>query len=384
MRTWFIAAGVLVSIFLSQSVSGQESAIRSPDPTVRMSSSPSVTASGEAFRLDDYCERVREAATSTAAVLLGPRVGVQAIKFPAGGDLALGQTASSESQFRGYAQYSFTDAYHGVLALKLGDAECRRQRLAQPLEDAIRVATDQGRRDALSRELQFLKGNDDVVAGLERDAETRQRAEVATVEEVIEIQTLASAFRTQEADTEDALARLEASALHEPTLPLSAQVSEYERASMEVERLGSRIRQVTPWTFLVSGGVAANTVIPADWFGAVELSYNLGGFVQGAAEPRLLSARQRELESANYELVYAAGVVDAALSQSVEILKRQIAVVEKEVERLRAEQALLDGSEAAGRVPLVAVIKLRLMVVEAQLVYSRALAEQRRPWEAPR
>ncbi len=370
MRIWFIAASVIVSIPLPRYASGQESATSSLEP--------------KAFRLDDYCERVREAATSTAAVLLGPRIGVQAIKFPAGGDLALGQTAASESQFRGYTQYSFTDAYHGILALKLGDAECRRQRLAQPLEDAIRVATDQGRRDALSRELQFLRDNDDVVAGLERDAETRQRAEVATVEEVIEIQTLASAFQTQEADTEDALARLEASALHEPTLPLSRQVSEYERASMDVERLGSRIRQVSPWTFTVSGGVAANTVIPVDWFGTLELSYNIGGFVQAAAEPRLLSARQQELESANYELAYAAGVVDAALSQSVEILKRQIAVVEKEVERLRAEQALLEGSDAAGRLPLIAVIKLRLVVVEAQLVYSRALAEQRRPWEAPR
>jgi hypothetical protein len=370
MRTWFVAASVLVSLPLPQNASGQES----------------VTSSLEqkAFRLDDYCERVREAATSSAAVLLGPRVGVQGIKFPAGGDLALGQTTASESQFRGYTQYSFTDAYHGILALKLGDAECRRQRLAQPLEDAIRVAMDQGRRDALSRELQFLRDNEELVAGLERDAEARQRAEVATVEELIEIQTLASAFRTQEADTEDALARLEASALHEPTLPLSGQVGAYEHASLEVERLDSRIRQVSPWTFSVSGGVAANTSIPVDWFGTVELSYNLGGFVQGAAEPRLLSARQRELESANYELAYAAGVVDAALSHSVEILKRQISVIEKEIERLRAEQTIFEGSDASGRLPLIAVIKLRLVVVEAQLVYLRALAEQRRPWEAPR
>jgi hypothetical protein len=132
----------------------------------------------------------------------------------------------------------------------------------------------------------------------------------------------------------------------------------------------------------VSGGLAANTAIPVDWFGAVELSYNLGGFVQAAAEPRLLSARERELQSANYELSHAAAVVDAALTQSVEILKRQISVVEKEMEGLRAEQALLERSDAAGKLLLVAVVKLRLVVVQAQLVYSRALAEQRQPWEA--
>jgi hypothetical protein len=368
MRTWFAAAGVVLSFFGPETARSQESTTGSEEPA--------------AFRLDDYCERVREAGKSIAAVLLGPRVGVQAIKFPAGGDLALGQTSASETQLRGYTQYSFTDAVHGILALKLGEAECRRQRLAQPLEDAIRVATDQGRRNALSREVEFLKENDEVVAGLERDAEARQRAQVGTLQELIEIQTLASAFRTQEAETEDDLSRLDASALHEATLPLSKQATEYQRASMDVERLGSRIRQVSPWTFSVSLGLAANSVIPVDWFGAVELSYNLGGLVQAAAEPRILSARERELQSATYELVYAARVVDAALSQSVERLKRQISVVEKEVLGLRAEETLLEGSDAPGRLTLIAVVKLRLLVLQARLVYSRALAEQRRPWES--
>jgi hypothetical protein len=372
MRTWFAAGSVILSLFVPEAASSQESTMSSEEAT--------------AFRLDDYCERVREAGRSTAAVLLGPRVGVQAIKFPAGGDLVLGQTTgqtlASETQFRGYTQYSVTDAVHGILALKLGEAECRRQSLAQPLEDAIHVATDQGRRNALSREVEFLRENEEVVTSLERDAEARQRAEVGTLQELIEIQTLASAFRTQEAETEDELSRLDASALHEAAQPLTKQATEYERASMDVERLGSRIRQVSPWTFSVGVGLAANTVIPVDWFGTVELSYNLGGLVQNAAEPRLLSARERELQSATYELVYAARVVDAALGQSVERLKRQISVLEKEVEGLRAEVTLLEGSDAPGRLTLIAVVKLRLLVLQAELVYSRALAEQRRPWES--
>jgi hypothetical protein len=368
MRTWFAAVSAILTLLVVETAHAQESTIP--------------RAEGAAFRLDDYCERVREAGKSTAAVLLGPRVGVQAIKFPAGGDLALGQTTASEAQFRGYTQYSFTDAYHGILALKLGDAECRRQRLAQPLEDAIRVAADQGRRDALSRELSFLRENDEVVAGLEGDAEARQRAEVGTLPELIEIQTLASAFRTQEAETEDELSRLDASALHEATLPLSKQATEYEQASMDVERLGSRIRQVLPWTFSVSGGLAVNSIVPVDWFGTVELSYNLGGLVQSAAEPKLLSAREREIESATYELVYAARVIDAALTRSVDHLRRQVSVLEKEVEGLHTEEKLLEGSDAVGRLTLIAVVKLRLLVMQGQLVYSRALAERRRPWES--
>ncbi len=371
MQTWFATASIVLSLIVPEYARGQESTTSS-------------VAASSPYRLDDYCERVREAGKSTAAVLLGPRVGVQAIKFPAGGDLTLAQTSASETQLRGYTQYSFTDAYHGILALKLGEAECRRERLAQPLEDAIRAATDQGRREALSRELQSLREHDDAVAGLERDAEARQRAQVGTVEELIEIQTLSSAFRSKESETEEELGRLDASALHEPTLPLSEQATEYERATLDVEQLGSRIRQVAPWTVSVSGGVAANSTIAADWFGTLELSYNLGGLAQGGAEHRLLSARERELESASYELVHDARVVDAALGQSLDRLSRQIAVVEKEIAALGGEEALLEGSDAPARLPLLSVVKLRRWTLEGQLVYSRALAQQRRPWESSR
>jgi hypothetical protein len=369
MHTWVAAAGVIVGSFLPASAHAQESTAGAADQQE------------QEFKLDDYCERVREAGQSAAAVLLGPRVGVQVIKFPAEGDLTLAaQTTGSETQFRSYAQYSLTDAYRGTLMLKLGDAECRRQRLAQPLEDAIRLGTDQGRRDALSLKLRFLRENDEAVAAAESDAEARHRAEVGTVVELIEIQTLASAFRAQEAETEDEIARLTASALAEPTAPLSRQASEYERASMDTEELGARIRQVAPWGLSLSGGVAVTAAVPADWFGTVDLSYNFGDLVQGPAEHRLLAARQRELESASYELPAAARAVDTALNQSVAQLKRQTSVVEKEVEDLRAEESLVETSDAPGRLTLISVVKLRRIVAQAQLVYLQALADKRQRW----
>ena len=398
MRAGFAGTALTVCLALPPSAGAQQSApVDGASPALPergrnlecaspcSTTPPSADAPSEdTFKLDDYCERVREAEKSTAAVLLGPRVAAQAIKFPRGGDVLLGQTIAPETQFRGWLQYSLTDAYHGTLSLQLGDADCRRQRLAQPLEDAIRLATDQGRRQALGRQLRFLQENERSVVALERDAEARRQAETSTLAELLEIHTLAAAFRTQESEIEDALARLDAIGLPDPAGPLAPQAEQYERASMEVERLGSRIRQVAPWGVSMTGGLAANTTATVDWFGTLEVSYNLGGLVQASAERRLLAARERELGSAHYELAYAARAVDEALARSVAWLREQIAAVEAGAGELRTAASVLEASDAPGRLHSLSVVKLRLVTVEAQLVYLRALAEQRRPWEAPR
>jgi hypothetical protein len=339
-------------------------------------------AESSEFKIEDYCTRVREAGASAAATLLGPRVGLQAIKFPAEGDLVLGQTLASETQFRSFAQYSLSDAYHGVLTLGLGDAECRRERLAEPLKDAIRLATDQGRRDALAAKVKFLHEQDASVESIERDAEARRRAEVGTLADFMEILSLVSSFHEQESSSEDDLGRLSAAALREPTAELSRQVAAYERAVMDLEELGSGIRRVQPWGVAVSGGVAVTPSVAPDWFLTAEVSYNLGGIAQASAERRMLEARQRELDSSNDEIPVAARAVDAALRASVERLERQIADAEKDVQRLQSEESSLAQSDASGSRMLAASIRVRRLLAQANLVYLQTLAEKRRPWAA--
>jgi hypothetical protein len=258
-----------------------------------------------AFRLDDYCDRVREAAKSTAALLLGPRLAAQAIKFPFGGDTELtgGITiGGSQKQFRAYAEYSFADAYQGILSLRLGEADCRRQKLAQPLEDAIRLSTDQGRRSALAKELAFLAQNERTVTRLQEESLARRQAGVGTLVELVQIEALAGTYRTLRTQTEEDLAHLEAADLPDPGGPVSGRAEEYNRAAMDLERVGSQIRQVAPWRVSMTGGVAASTTAPVDWFGTFEISYNLGGIVQSQAEQQVIRTRARELEGDSYEL----------------------------------------------------------------------------------
>jgi hypothetical protein len=334
-------------------------------------------------RLDDYCERVREAAKSTAALLLGPRIAAQAIKFPPGGDAQLtGWTnGGSKTQLRAYADYSLTNAYQGILSFQLGEADCRRRKLAQPLEDAIRLSTDQGRRSALTKEVEFLEVNEKSVVQIQQESLARRQAGAGTLDELAEIESLAATYHGLRLQVEQELAHLDVLGSPDPNGPVSPRADEYNRAAMELERVESRIRKVAPWGLSITGGVAASSGALVDWFGTVEVSYNLGGIAQSQAEHEVLKARGRELEADSHELARAARALDAALKQSLDLLQRQIVAVEAEERQLRAELAALEGSSLPNLIHQRAGISIRLLTLEANLVYLRALAQQRRPWE---
>lgn len=342
----------------------------------------------ELGRDDPYCEWVREAAKSSAAVLLGPRIAAQGTKFPAGGDVLLTGVSNTAAlyQVRAFASWSPTSAYNGVLTLRLGELECGRHRYARDVTAAIRVALNQGRREALAREIAFLRANEPSVVAIERDAEARRAAGVATVAEAEEIRERASEVRAARLSAAETVAELEATDLPEPARPIAPEAEQYARATMEYERVNSRIRQVAPWSVSISGGIAssigaAGAGASVDWFGTVEVGYNLGGIVQERAERALLAARERELRGSPEELLYAARAVDGSLRKSIAVLEAQIAMLAEADHSLSQQLDALDKAEVPNRIQTVSVLRLRSVMVRAQLVYVRVLVERRRPWE---
>jgi hypothetical protein len=69
------------------------------------------------------------------------------------------------------------------------------------------------------------------------------------------------------------------------------------------------------------------------------------------------------------------------LKRSFVILQHQIADVEVEKTLLTAEESALESSNLPNQLHERSGIKIRLLTLDATLVYLRALAEQRRPWE---
>jgi hypothetical protein len=334
-------------------------------------------------RPDDYCSRVWELARSRAALLYGPRIGVQALRYPpTGGSDSTGfEAAQRQVQVRSFLDYSLTHAIEGKYTLDLANAECRRRQKAQPVEEAIRVATEQGRRAALGKEIAFLTEQAPEIARFEREAEKRLEQQVSTLSELAEIRLLALSLKQLQLDAEDALAQIEAVPATDPSGPVSKAAVDYDQATLDAEQIDSRIRQVAPWNLSIRGGVAATPASSSvDWFGAVELSYNLGGIVSNAAEHRYLAARSRELESSSSELVPAARALDRTLAGSVQRLKKESLILEELAEQLRKDAAALEGANTPKQPHSRAVLSLRRLAVEARLVYLRELTVQRRPW----
>jgi hypothetical protein len=333
---------------------------------------------------DDYCARVWERARSDAALLFGPRIGVQAIRFPpaSGTDVAGWSVAQRQTQVRPFLDYSLTNVLEGRLALDRADAECRRRKLSRPVEEAIRIATDQGRRAALLKEIAFLAEKAPEVARLEREAEKRLEEQVSTLSELTETRLFVLNLQQTQLDAEEAVARIEAMPASEPTGPVSQLAERYREATMEVERIDSRMRRIEPWSLSLRGGLAATPASSSvDWFGAVELGYNLGGLVRIGAERNYLAARSRELESTAAELLPAARTLDGVLAGSVERLKRDSQILEETTGQLGRDAAALEHADTARQSHAIAVLTLRRLAVEARLVYLRELAQQRHPWE---
>lgn len=351
-------------------------------------SAAAVSPSGD----DAYCEAAREAAKSKAVLLIAPRVVAQAIKFPAGGSLQLTPVGVTSAlyQLRTYADWSLTDAYRGVLTLALGELDCRRREFERQVDIALRAGPALGRREALTREIDFLTASEPVIAALERDAEARRRAEVATLSELEEIRERAEELRTARLEAADMLTELEAAGVTDPNGPIAPEAESYVRASMDYERLDSRIRQVAPWGLSINGGVASSASLTGtswgtavDWFGMIQVSYNLGGVAQADAERGLLAARQRELQSDPEQKMRAARAVDTALAKSVAVLNAQIQLLTDAARSLRAQIEALEKADMPNRVQMESVLKLRSLMAQARLVYLRALVERRQPWEEP-
>ena len=247
-----------------------------------------------------------------------------------------------------------------------------------------------GRREALTREIDFLTANEPVIAALERDAEARRRAEVATIADLEEIRERAEDLRTARLEAADMLTELDAAGITDPNGPIAPEAERYVRASMDYERLDSRIRQVAPWGLSINGGVAASASLmgsgggPAvDWFGMLQVSYDLGGVAQAEAERGLLGSRQRELENDPSEKMRAARAVDTALAKSVSVLNAQIQVLADADRSLREQIEALEKADVPNREQMESVLKLRSLMAQARLVYLRALVERRQPWEEP-
>ncbi len=322
-----------------------------------------------------YCERVRADAASDAALLFGPRVSVQALRVPTRSNVDSAELfgGSSEYQLRGALSWSLANAYAGLLTLRVAEADCERHAAQASLADLVREGSARGAAPALQKALAFLDQQREGVEAIEAQAEVRHARHLSTVVELDQVQSLALQVQRTGLEVARQIALLDensAAAVAAPQL-----VERYASASERFEESASDLRSVRQWDLSLRGGVIPGA--EADWFGTVELSYNLGGLFQIGAENRYLAAREAELRNARYELPEQARRVEEQLAKSDALLREELTLRERELELLERRIGAFETSDSPQTMQALAVANLRRTLLRADVIYARELLAQR-------
>lgn len=323
-----------------------------------------------------YCARARARAASDAALLMGPRIAVQGLRFPTSGAIDFGETTGNGYQARGLVELSPIGFWKGLRVLGVGDALCSEHAARVDVEQALERAVDAARAASLRAEATYLTGERDTWRAGAARAEARLASRVITVTDFLEVQRSVDALERRLLAASADAARLEARGAG-PAEPLAPLAARYAADAQALERAEARARLLEGWDARITGGV-----IPShrnDWFGVVEVSFNLGWPVRAAREARHGEARRRELETADYELPGRLAGLRAQVSAELRRAERELEVIERELGALRRAGEALRGAESPGAAHARDVVAAQLIGAGSERVRLRSFVDALTP-----
>lgn len=333
-----------------------------------------------------YCQQVKARAASDADLLMAPRVLVTGLRFPKGAQqLDSGATTSQGFQLRTGFAFSPVDFYKGQTLLRVGEADCARHAASVELDALLTRGTDDARLSALNEQAQFLRTRSGQWRTLQTRAAERLSQRIITVVEFSTVQrfidTLEHKLVQVEGEAHQLAARrprvaglpspAPAAALRAEAPSLPSLANRYFETAMRFEQHASELRGWDAWKLQLSGGVIPQT--PVDWYGAVELSFSLGGLIRTTHEEQYLHARARALREAS-DGVDAR--IEAFRSQASAVLgqaRRDLGLVQHSLDVIRATRSALMASEADSVAHARDMLAIEQMSIESDSVYLKTL-----------
>ena len=324
-----------------------------------------------------YCVKVRERAADDAALLMGPRVILQGLRFPDNGQLEGGTVVGEGFQTRAGLAFSATDLYRGLGVLRVGEADCREHEARAELEATLAEGDDDARRAGLEAQIAFIEAHDEEVRRWVGKAVARFAARLIPLVELEDVRTRAGALERKLVQARGQARELAAKGVPAggaSTMQTDKLASAYAEAAAILERATSRERESEPWQLEMTGGLV--TYPRADWYGVVQLGFNLGGLTRSGHADRRARARKEEIARASYE-------TDARVRQSHELLvvkleeaRVELALLERELGDLQSTRRGLEGSEAPNVVHQSEQLGLEQAALEAEQVFYRAYVDR--------
>jgi len=324
-----------------------------------------------------YCAKVRERAADDAALLVAPRLVLQALRFPGNGRLDGGTIVGQGVEARAGLAYSVTDLYKGLALLRVADADCRAHEARGQLEAAVGAGDDGPREAALRAEISFLEGRHAEVQDAVAHAAARFEEHVITLVELGDLRARADALerkllRARGQAAELAAKRGPGDASAKP--PAHGLARTYAEAAGELDRATERARSGEPWQLEMAAGIIPSSHV--DWYGIVQLGFNLGGLARSGHAARFARAHEDELARAPYESGPRLSQHRQQLNAKLEESRAELTLVDRQLETVRSTGHALDLAEAPHLVHQREVLALDGLALEAERAFQSAyLAE---------
>ena len=332
-----------------------------------------ITVAAPAWSQDSaYCKKVRARASGDAALLFAPTVQAQAIKFPNNGTTDAGVTTGAGYQFRAALSFSPLDFYKGFRVQQVGDADCEQHEAVVSAQQVLAQGADYGRLPALRKQVEFLDRRRPTWEAVLAKSEERVAAHVESLREAMEIRSRIMALGRAREHVQGDVDRLEARGIEAYRGPLSVLVDAADRQVMQLERKASHVRSLDAWDVRVVGGVIPQAA-PVDYYGMLQVGFNLGAFSRNAQETRYLDARAEELKKARYELRDQVDKFRAQMRSAIAQAKRELIVIERQRAMLAADRTALGQADAPNAPHALAMIDLDAVLVESERVFLETL-----------
>lgn len=330
---------------------------------------------GGAVEQGAYCRKIHARAEGDAALLFAPSLLVQGLKFPANGTTDTGVTTGSGYQLRAGLSYSFVDLYKGFRLLRAADLDCRQHDTVDRAQHVLNEVDDAGKLGSYRRQGAFL---DEQKAAWERiaaDADQRLARQVTPLLDTQEIRIRIGELERKRIAAHREAARIEARGALPEHLSPSTLASELEGRVMDWEREVSHLRTLDAWSLTFQGGVIPQGGA-GDYFGILQLGFNLGGLWRYGRESRYLQARADELRDARYEIRDQLRRFQSQVAVAEREARRELAVVEAQRGSLRTIERALDRADAPNAAHALAIIRLDAISVDADALFLTTLIDE--------
>ena len=322
-----------------------------------------------------YCAKVRERAADDAALLMAPRLILQGLRFPANGLLEGGTIVGDGFQLRAGLVFSATDLYKGIGVREAGDADCREHDARVALEAAVGAGDDEARRAALEAQIAFLEAHGDEVRAWVDKAVARFSDRVITVVELEDVRARVGLLARKLVQARGQDRQLEAKLADRASARTADELAKrYADAAADLESAEARVRESDPFQLDMTAGII--TYPQTDWYGIVQLGFNLGGLTRRGHAERYAKARREERARAPYEAEARLRQAQAVVAAAREQAHLELGLIERELEDLRSTRQVLEGSEAANIVHQRDRLALEQVELEAERVFYRAYVDK--------